>query len=638
MSALPRGWRLRALAVVLAAVALGMPHAAGPARADLVGPRDVTRALAALEDEDDEERRARAARWLASHGDDEAVVPALIGALADEERLGTLVAISLAVARRARAEDAPRLLELEPTLRAAARAPVVVALAQLGTDETDAWLVTRLATHASSDLRPAVEQAAEIARQRRDAILPRVLEALAASPAPPLVEWLISLEDERTRAALLTLAASEGTRGLALDGLARLGPDADTATRLRELVASAGSAVSPALARALVAADPRAGDLTAILEAAGPEVRAAALDALTRLGPARAVALLGPRPEAMREQDRHVLAIARSSPAPALAPWLMAQALDPSVPELTREEALEALVRIPACDADLAGVESALVPLAEARLARVCPGRAAPAPGDDLVSLHLRAIAGEDVGALLAARHAGAATSERLAIAHAWLSSATHDDALLAALDAEPDAEVFAVLATAATRGPRRAAPARWADRLEDPRTRQAALWLASAIDQGSLPPRVARAIVRALSDPDPATRAAALRASSALPGGAPRAHACAALEHRAPIVRRAAWSVLPPDAPCVLGRARVDPELRAFRASPRGARDERGIAVLRVVGVGDGPLPRISLERDDGTSFLLRPAAHGILAVPGMGAVATRVVLDEEPRASRER
>ncbi|MBX7196350.1 MAG: hypothetical protein K1X94_30130, partial [Sandaracinaceae bacterium] len=403
-------------------VALGIALAAGPevtpehALADLRGPRDVARALEQLENDDDDDARVRAADWLAAHGPDEVVVPALLHALEEEQELGVTVPIALAVAQRARPSDAQGLLELEPTLRSPARAALVVTLAQLGTEESDAWLVRRLASPPGSELRPALEQVAEIARSRREALLSRVLDAIAEAPAPILVQWLASLEDERARATLVTLAISvHAVRATALEGLAHLGPDAETARRLVELGASPEGALrSPELVRALLAADPAAEIGAYLDEETLPALRATALDALVARAPARALEVLGSDPGAMRPTDRHVLEVAIAHPAAPLTPWLAHLVSDASVEPALRDGALEALVTMPGCVVEQAALRDAplsdeVLALTVARIARRCPERqASVASGDGLEALHLRAIAGKDVREALADAWGGA--------------------------------------------------------------------------------------------------------------------------------------------------------------------------------------------------------------------------------------
>ena len=224
---------------------------------------------------------------------------------------------------------------------------------------------------------------------------------------------------------------------------------------------------------ALLAANGEA-DLSAFLPDTTPELRASALDALVERAPVRAVATLGVDPAAIPAGDRHVLAAAIAHPSPALVPWLEAMLGDASLDTDTRSGALEALVALPACsihlDAALGG-ELALdeARLADARLARACPTRSlAPHPLEGPAALHLEAIAGRDVRAAIFASFSEAPRPDRLALAHAWLSSVQPDARLLGALEAETDAEIFAVLALAATTHGLDPAPA--PERLEDPR------------------------------------------------------------------------------------------------------------------------------------------------------------------------
>ncbi len=637
------------------------------AEADLRGPHDVTRALAALGSEDPE-RRARAAEWLALHGPDELVAPPLVEALEREQGPATLVPIALAVARRARVEEAPRLLELEARLRSPARAVVMVTLAQLATPETDAWLLGRLAEGTSAELRPALEQLAEVARARREQLLPPALEALTTSRSPLLLAWVASLADERARGVLLALSSGEDPPSLrALEGLAALGPDATTAARLLErlrallqarppparppmqLLRAAGAettlaeleppvtsvvlteARAPALlvslARAFVAADPEAEEVTLLLETGDAAVRAATLDALVVLAPERAVAILGEDPRALSADDARVLERAIEHPAPALVPWLRGLARDETRDDAARERALEALVRARPCgDTTLAALSLPSARLAQARLARAC-GSSAGLDGDDPSSLWLRAVAGEDVRSAVRARFATAEADARLELAHAWLASRERDDAIAAALAREEDRDVFEVLAAAATRQGLEAEPRALLERLETPRSRAAALTLLGRAS-ASLPPPLLRHVRRALRDSDPRVLASALLAARARPDILVAPYACAALEHADPRVRRAAWFASERDAPCLGRRARIDPELRAFLASPPSTPGEEPI-VLRVVSNVGASLPRVSLAADDGRWLVLRPTASGGLVVPGLGAAEVTVVLD---------
>ncbi|MBN8613751.1 MAG: HEAT repeat domain-containing protein, partial [Deltaproteobacteria bacterium] len=165
------GWgsafgRAAPLAMIGSALVL-LGASVSPVHATLRGERDVDRAIEALYDEDDDEVRARAARWLGSYGPDEVVLEALLDAASDEDESIVMTALAEAIARRARASEAEELLELEHRMRAPVRATFAVLLAQLGAEESDAWLVERLSSPAGTELRPALEQVAEIARARR---------------------------------------------------------------------------------------------------------------------------------------------------------------------------------------------------------------------------------------------------------------------------------------------------------------------------------------------------------------------------------------------------------------------------------------------------------------------------------------
>jgi len=241
------------------------------------------------------------------------------------------------------------------------------------------------------------------------------------------------------------------------------------------------------------------------------------------------------------------------------------------------------------------------------------------------------------VRASIGARFAEADAAERVGLAHAWLAGRLPDEAILHALEQETDAEVFAVLAAAAVAHRLESDPALLGDRLADPRTRQAALALLGAASaRDSAGPRVRRAVARALSDPDPSTRAAAFQAARGLPAVIP--HGCAALAAPTLALRRAAWASLPPDAPCLTRRARVDRELRAWRSQARTFSADGGLAVVRVVESSGRPLPRVSIVTDDGRWLVLRPPAHGVVALPDLAPSTVRVVLDEEPVPARER
>jgi hypothetical protein len=634
--------RARAATALVAGLALAAPCVAPHAHADLRGPRDVARAIEALDDERDE-RREVGARWLGAHGPDELVARALLVALETEEELAPMVPIALALARRARPEDAPRLLALEPRLRSAGRVAIVVTLAQLGTEESDAWLVSRLASPAGVELRPAIEQAAEIARQRRDAVLPRVLDAIADHEAPLLVSWLASLADERARGALVAIALHEGpSRAAALEGLARLGPDAETARRLGEpaMLAEmlrAATDLASAYVRALLAADP-AADVAPFLADTLPELRTIAIDTLVEHAPERALAVLGSDLAALAPADRHALTTALRHPSLPLAPWLEAALADPTLEARTRSEALEALVRVPSCGTTLEAASSGELALeeaalADARLARACPLRPLRAEDDDrLVALHLAAIAGRDVRETIAARFVGAASEDRLLLAHAWLSSREPDARVLDALEGEADPEVYAVLALAAISHGIGAAGARTSERLEHPSTRLAALDLALA-SRVAPSPRALRAAEEALGGPDDASSALALRTLARHRPRTTTAFACAALESGGPMRTRAARHVLLDNAArpeCVRWRARVDPELRALLAAPRSEPSSDPLVVRVTSNVG-GALLRVSIETLDGRTIRLRPPRDGIVVVPGLGPADVQLRLDAE-------
>lgn len=618
------------LAVGLVSAAVGAtllavkPHSL----ADLRSPSDLERALVML-GSDVPERRARAADWLALHGTVERAVPALVAAISRERAPEAMASMGLALARRARPEDARALIELEGTLRAPARAPLMVALAQLATDESDAWLVGRLRDGAPADLDSALQQLAEIARVRRDAVLGRVLAALEADgPSLALLEWLVSLRDERARGALLDAVRRRApSRDVALFGLAELGPNSDTALALAELLHD-GEEPSPLLVGALVAANPQ-GPIDGWLDRARPELRRAALQALVRWAPARALALVGEDPRAIAGEDHHVLDVAVEHPSPPLVPWLLARAADAGAWEESRREALDALIGLPACAVSLDRVDPAERPIAEARLARRCPGRAAPIAGESGEALHLRAIAGHDVRDRLRERYDSAGPADRLALAHAWLSGTRGDPTLARRLAAEREPDVFAVLAVAASVHAVSVPPDVVERALEDPRLRLPALWLAerllgaSAVDPGR--PALARAVARARRDRDDVVRAASMRL-----GGA-SAFACAGLESPLTPVRRAALFALVPTHPCVVSRARVDPDVRAALAG--GCRvSHDALTVVRVRSAEDRLLPRVSVASNDGRWFVLRPPLHGIVAIPGIASADVGLVLDSEP------
>ena len=646
----PRGPISRLAAGALALGLLGGGLAgSGSACADLRGGRDLDRAIEALGSAGSP-RRIEAARWLGAHGPVERVMPVLLESLARESDIDVQVPLALAVARRARAADALRVLALEQTLRSPGRAPLVVALAQLGTDETDAWLVSRLASPGGVELRPAFEQAAEIARQRRDAILARVLEVLADHEAPLLVGWLSSLADERARAALLSISLRVGpARGDALEGLARLGPDEETARLLADpaMVAEMLGASTELAARfveARLAADPNA-DVSAFLSNAHRELRAAAVEAMIERAPERAVSGLGAALDALAPADARALDAAIQHPSDALSPWLREALEDASLEPRVRSDALEALVSVPACEASLERIfmgELALAEaaLADARLARACPGRARSFHDDDpLVSLHLDAIAGRDVGDQIAMRFGGATRDDRLLLAHAWLSGPAADARIAGALETETDPEVFAVLALAARAHRLPIDTAGLLRRVMEPSTRLAALDL--ALDADAPPsPALARALEEVLGGSDADAAALALHALARHRPGAVTAFACAALESREPVLERAAGHVLAARSSlpeCLQQRARVDPEVRARLAVSSPASSSPTIAaeqaplVVRVVSNVGAALQQLTIQTLTGRTVRLRPARDGLVVAAGLGPADVRLRLDHE-------
>lgn len=618
-----RGLPVAVLACVLVA-------AQPSARAELRGPRDVARAVTALSS-DVPELRARAADWLALHGPDAVAVPALLTSLEREQAPVALVAVARALARRARPEDAARLIEIEPRLRTPARGLVIETLAQLETPETDAWLVGWLADGAGGDLRETLEVVREIARGRRERLLPLALERLAREPTLGLAVWVASLHDERARPALLALTANEPRLvQAALGGLAELGPDPATAARLREL--GPGPSRTVAFVRALAAAEPGAPELDAALVDTDADLRAALLETLVVRAPERALSVLGEDPTELAPGDRFVVRLALEQPSPPLVPWLRAHAADPGASTDEREAALDALLAVAPCEGSLPAGPDEIMPLAHARRARFCGGAPSVDGPSPAATLHLRAIAGQDVGSAIRASLAGAGEEERLTLAHAWLASATLDDGPAAALAHEPSAEVFAVLAAAAARAARPVDPAALVRWLEEPATRAAALSLVPLAHIGGPSDAVlARAVRRALGDPDPQVLASALRVAGSV-GVTSRAHACRALEHEIAAVRRAAWAALGPDAPCLLRRARVDAPLRAhlrLAGEPAALPPREDALVLRVTGPPGASRPRVGIVDAHGRWTTLRPPPSGLVYVPGAAPADVRVLLE---------
>ncbi len=617
--------------------------APGLARADWSGPRDVERARAVLvAGEASSEARLRAARWLGAYGTDERAVPALLTALELERDVGVASAIAEALARRARAEDAEALLRLLPSVPAAARGWVRVALARLGAEDSDAWLVAWLASPVGPESSDATALAEAIARSRRDALLPRVLEALGDTPSPRLVAWLASLDDERARSTLEQLALEPGApasvSAVAIAGLARLGPSPRTARALERWLADEAHAASPALGGALLAADPDAS-VERLLDPRDPLLRAATLRELVRRAPARAVALLGEDPSRLEGDDRVALLEALRSPAAPLAPWLEATLRDGSRSEEEREAALEALVRVPDCALSLDGLALPSLALADARLARACPARAlAPAIEADErpEALLLRAIAGRDVSRPIARRFAAASPEARLVLAHAWLASPIADERVIDALAAETDPEVFAVLALAAYAHGLSVAPSRLVLALERDATLAPALAVLARGDE-PLPPRVLRVVERALGGGGDERAALALLALGRRGDDRARAHACAALDAPARAPARAARVALLAlgGAPCLTRRARIDPLLLGASAEEPTPSGRTAPLVLQVSSNVGGALLRVRIEAADGACFLVRPPPSGIVVVP-LPEAEVRLVLDAdrlEPR-----
>lgn len=647
--------------LALAVLAIVTDSTAPSAHTDLHGARDVERAFDALLDEDDDARRARAATWLATHGPDELTMEMLLDALHEEEVASVASAIVQAIARRARPSDAAELLELDHHSRPSIRAMLALTLAQLGAEESDAWLVERLSSPTGTELRAPLQQVAEIARQRRDALLPRVLDAIAERQPPHLITWLASLDDERARGTLLTVAlASPGSRVVALEGLARLGPDPETARRLLELVtppavsvnllAPAPSATprpvatpSPELVRAVLAADPSA-DVAPFLEATNPTLRVATLEALVERAPERALALLGMDPSAIAEADRSVLLAALAHPSAALVPWFERMLRDEVLARAHASRALEALVLLPVCALtldDSAIVDDDEARLAHARLARSCPTRALdPAALEGLspeATLHVRAIAGHDVRDAIAALWPLAdAPADRLTLAHAWLASVEPDPRVIELAAGEDDADVFAVLVLAMSAHGLSSAPSRWAHRIEPSAQRLAAIEAMRSAPSG-LSPQLSRSIDRASVDRDPAVAALALHVAEGHRPSAATARLCQALESESRTLARAARHLLLARSerpPCVASRARIDAELRAALLEVAPVTPAPPLVVHVVSNVG-AVLQRVSIETSDGRTSRIRPPADGLVLIPGLDGADVHLRLDAEPEAS---
>ena len=610
----------------MAALALALLLHSADAQADLFASRDVDRVLVQLEDSTSPPHRAGAARWLMRHGPHALVMPRLLDALERETSPEVLGPLTHAVARLLGPEHDARLIRIAPTIRSPFRGVLVVAIAQLGTEASDAFLAQELAALGAVSIEvaqptlalgtsPASERVSliELAEARRDAVVPLLLRE-AHPPRMAPTEALVQLAHEDARSLFVSLLDDPALSPLAWEGLAALRPDAATADTLR---ARLTTVPSPAMARALYAADPNAEELALWLHSGPSEVQQALRALLIAHDPAR---LTQEDVLTHAEDDARAWAASFASPNPAAhAAYVLLMTSD-AVPIATRQAASDAHLVLAEgdrslCTASAAQLEGTHAVITAARQARICRTPfTVPASLSNGAALYLRALAGEDMrGALAAAwREESVDADTRIDLAHAYWVSREADAGLADAWATEPNDEVRDVLSLAVQRHRMAVSASLLASRLEAPRTRFSSLLVASA--QTSLHPLTRPHILAALHDPSPRIRAAALLALSHFEDPSSLAPwACAALEG-AEEERAAALAVLPSDARCVHALARVDASLRRPQT-----RTEPHEAIVLVEG---DARPRLLFTGMDGSLGMAQPTSLGVVIFPDVRAV----------------
>lgn len=593
------------------------------ALADLDQHRDVDRALTLLTEGSDARTRGDAARWLATHGPDSIVMPRLLDALEREPAADVLGPLVHAVARRAGREHDARLIRIAPAIRSPFRGVLVVAIAQLETEASDAYLAEELAALGTVDIEVAESAVmlgtsngahrvslVALARGRRDAVVP----ALLLESAPPRmapVEVLVALADERARSLFVSLLDDPALGPLALEGLAALGPESRTADAIRARIAGAPT---PLLARALFAADPNARELQAWRTEGSSEVQ----QALRALWIARAPSRLSPEEaRAHFAEDARAWSMALTTPNADAREAYAALAGDDAVPLAAREAIFDAQRLLAETDASLCTqitthFEGTRALVASARLARTChtqfnvPSSLAPP-----AQLYLRALAGEDVRASLRQAWGTATDMERRDLAHAWWVSREADEALASAWEQEPNDDVRDVLSLAVVRHRITVQTSLLAQRIDMPRTRLASLLVARVQPALSFPlrPRV----LAALHDEASLHRAAALHTLAAFePAAALQPFACVALRGDE-AERAAARVVLASEARCLREEVRVDETLR----TPRTLTTPREV----VVHVEGDAQPTLVFVGADASLGLVRPTSLGVVVFPDVRA-----------------
>lgn len=605
--------------------AFALALTASPAVADLDQHRDVDRALDQLEEGSTTQIRADAARWLAAHGPDALVMPSLLDALEREPAADVLGPLTHAVARRAGREHDARLIRIAPAIRSPFRGVLVVAIAQLETEASDAYLAQELAALGAVDievaeatLMPGSSHGAhrvsliELARARRDAVVPALLlESVPPRMAP--VEALVQLADERARTLLLSLLDDPALGPLALEGLAALGPERLTADVLRARLTTP----SPRLVRALFAADPNARELEAFRTTGSTEVQRTVRELLIAHAPSR---LSRDDVRAHFQEDARVWSDALDAPNAEAREAYVTLAEDVQVPIAMRQAVFDAQLTFAeqgACAQIAPRFEGTRALLAAARLARVCSMPfTAPSELPLPAQLYLRALAGEDVRSAIRAAWEAASPDARNDLAHAWWVSGQADPALAEAWAEETNEDVRDVLSLAVQRHPLAVRASLLAQRLDAPRSRLSSLLVARV--QPALSLLIRPRVLRALHDEAPLNRAAALLALSSFEEASSLAPlACAALRG-GEAERAASRVVLSSDARCLREEARVDETLRM----PHTLTLAREV-VVQIEGASQ---PRLIFVGEDGSLGVVHPMSLGVVVFPDVRA-SMRVV-----------
>lgn len=591
--------------------------------ADLDQHRDVDRALALLVDGSEARIRGDAARWLATHGPDSIVMPRLLDALEREPAADVLGPLVHAVARRAGREHDARLIRIAPAIRSPFRGVLVVAIAQLGTPASDAYLAQELAALGTVEIEVAESAVMlgtsngahrvsliELARARRDAVVPALLlEAVPPRMAP--TEALVQLADERARPLFLSLLDDPALGPLALEGLAALGPESLTADAIRARISGAPT---PLLVRALFAADANARELESWRTEGASEVQQALRALLIAHAPSR---LSREEVRAHFHEDARAWSLALTTPTADAREAYVALSEDAEVPLATREAVFDAQLILAETNASHCAeitpqFEGTRALLASARLSRICHAAfAAPASLSHPAQLYLRALAGEDVRSAIREAWVTASEEARRDLAHAWWVSREADSALASAWEQEPNDDVREVLSLAVARHRIAVRPTLLAQRIEMPRTRLATLLVVRA--QPTLSLLMRPHVLAALHDESPLNRAAALLALAAFePATSLLPFACVALRG-VEAERAAARVVLPVDARCLREEARVDETLRMPHAltSPRDV-------IVHVEG--DAP-PRLLFVGADGSLGVTQATSLGVVVFPDVRA-----------------